>query len=250
MVIAIDKSLLLLEDELVAKCSFLSFSSNIDAIAISNSGNLIVCGLTDGEVHGVYIKGLLLFSVSLRLEDVSISDGTFTSIQQLGKHFYFTCRNGSVYWWVRALNYCPGFCSVHNFSIPPSLSEIDESSLESVFNISVNDNETVAAVLDDVTIQRTSTGKAMAKVDSALLLKQLTAHSYAENNQENQRTDHDLIITGSQGTINYRTVSKDTTRINIPSHFGSIKQIFNMEHYMYVDILLKIQTILLIRYHT
>lgn len=144
----------------------------------------------------------------------------------------------------------PGLCSVYNFSIPSSLSEIDESSLESVFNISVNDNETVAAVLDDVTIQRTSTGKAMARVDSALLLKQLTAHSYAENNQENQRTDHDLIITGSQGTINYRTVSKDTTRINIPSHFGSIKQIFNMEHYMYVDMLLKIHTILLIRYHT
>lgn len=98
MVISIDKSLLLLEDELVAKCSFLSFGAQIDAIAISNSGNLIVCGLTDGEVHGVYIKGLLLFSVCIKMEDVSINSGTFTSIQQLEQHFYFTCKNGSVYW--------------------------------------------------------------------------------------------------------------------------------------------------------
>lgn len=98
MVISIDKSLLLLEDELIAKCSFLSFGANIDAIAISNSGNLIVCGLTDGEVHGVYIKGLLLFSVCIKVEDASLSSGTFTSIQQLGSHFYFTCKNGSVYW--------------------------------------------------------------------------------------------------------------------------------------------------------
>lgn len=147
-----------------------------------------------------------------------------------------------------------GVCRVNTFSIPTSLSEIDESSLESVFNVSVNDNETVAAVLDDVTIQRTSTGKATAGVESALLLKPLTAHSYAENNQENQRTDHDLIITGSQGTINYRTVSKDMTRISLPSHFGSIKHIYNMEHYMYVDIILKIlyyfQISYLIPFHT
>lgn len=115
---------------------------------------------------------------------------------------------------------------MHRFS----LSEIDESSLESVFNISVNDNETVAAVLDDVTIQRTSFGKSTTSVDSALLLKQITAHIYAENNQVN----HDLIITGSQGTINFRTGTKDTTRINLPKHFGSIKQIYNMEYYMYV----------------
>jgi len=98
MVISIDRSLLLLEDELVAKCSFLSFSAHIDAIAISNSGNLIVCGLSDGEVHGVYIKGLLLFSVSIKIEDVGLTGGTFTSIQQLGQHFYFSCKNGSVYW--------------------------------------------------------------------------------------------------------------------------------------------------------
>jgi len=97
MVIGIDKSLLLLEDELVAKCSFLGFGAAIEAITISTSGNLIVCGLSDGEVHGVFIKGLLLFSVAVNLEDVSLTGGTFRSIHQLDQRYYFTCKNGSVY---------------------------------------------------------------------------------------------------------------------------------------------------------
>ncbi|KAL7727908.1 hypothetical protein ACLKA6_019471 [Drosophila palustris] len=211
MVISIDRSLLLLEDELVAKCSFLSFSAHIDAIAISNSGSLIVCGLSDGEVHGIYIKGLLLFSVSIRIEDVGLTDGTFTSIQQLGQHFYFSCRNGSVY----------------------CLSEVNEATLESVTNITLSDNENSAALLDDVTIQRTSTGKSLANVDSTILLKQHTAHSYAENNQDGQqRTDYDLMIAGAQGALNFKTGSKDITRINIQQQFGSIKEIYNIDHYV------------------
>lgn len=97
MAIAIDKTLLLLEDELVAKCSCLSFGATIEAIAMSASGNLIICGLSDGEVHGVYIKGLLLFSVCINLDDVTLSGGAFRSIHQLDHRFYFTCRNGSIY---------------------------------------------------------------------------------------------------------------------------------------------------------
>lgn len=53
MIIAADKTLILLENENIAECSFLNFSSNIDSIAISNSGSIIVCGLQDGNVHGV-----------------------------------------------------------------------------------------------------------------------------------------------------------------------------------------------------
>ncbi|EDV92778.1 uncharacterized protein LOC6564158 [Drosophila grimshawi] len=210
IVISIDKSLLLLEDELVAKCSFLSFGAHIDAIAISNSGNLIVCGLTDGEVHGVYIKGLLLFSVCIRIEDASITSGTFTNIQQLGQHFYLTCSNGSVY----------------------CLSEIDEASLESLSNVTLKDSENMAALLDDVTIERTSAGGRTLSVDSALLLKQPTVHRYAVNNQETQRTNQELIIAGAQGTLSFWTALNDVTRINLPSQFGGIRNIYNIEHYI------------------
>jgi len=101
-----------------------------------------------------------------------------------------------------------------------------------VSNITLNDNENVSALLDNVTIQRTSTGKSLANVESAMLLRQLTAHSYAENNQEDQRTDYDLMITGAQGAINFKTTSKDMTRISISNQFGSIKEIYNLDYYM------------------
>ncbi|XP_017140651.1 uncharacterized protein LOC108154777 [Drosophila miranda] len=213
MVISIDKSLLLLEDELVAKCSFLSFSSQIEAIAISSSGNLIVCGLSDGEVHGVFIKGLLLFSVCVNLEDVSLSGGgTFRSIHQCDQRFYFACKNGSIY----------------------GLSEIDEATLESVANITLNDNETIAcekAILDDVTIKRISKGRPSVSVDCAVLFQQLSpaGHISAQNNQEDRGADHGLIIYGDLGTANFKTNSNDVTRISLPADYGSLKHIYNLD---------------------
>ncbi|XP_017122723.1 uncharacterized protein LOC108143036 [Drosophila elegans] len=214
MVIGIDKSLLLLEDELVAKCSFLGFGSSIEAIAISTSGNLIVCGLSDGEVHGVLVKGLLLFSVAVNLEDVSLTGGTFRSIHQLEQRFYFTCKNGSIY----------------------SLSDIDEANLEAMCNVTLAENETTAcekAILQDVTIQRIYKGRSSANVDCAVLLKQLVAVNIsAQNNQEDLGANSGLVITGDQGTLNFKSTANDVTRINLPAHFGSLKQILNLEHYI------------------
>nr|XP_017007775.2 uncharacterized protein LOC108064669 [Drosophila takahashii] len=214
MVIGIDKSLLLLEDELVAKCSFLGFGAAIEAIAISASGNLIVCGLSDGEVHGVFIKGLLLFSVAVNLEDVSLTGGTFRSIHQLEGRFYFTCKNGSIY----------------------SLSHINESSLEALNNVTLNENDTIAcekAILDDVTIQRLSKGRSSGNVDCAVLLRQLVAGNMTtQNNQEELDTHPGLVISGDQSSMNFKSGASDASRINLPAHFGSLKQIFNLEHYI------------------
>lgn len=92
-----DKSLILLEDELVAKCSFLSFDAHIDAVAISKTGYLIVVGLRNGEIYGIFIKGLLLFNLTVNSEDVHLTGRTFAGIQQLDGKFYISCTNGSVY---------------------------------------------------------------------------------------------------------------------------------------------------------
>lgn len=69
MIKAADKTLILLENENIAECSFLNFSSNIDSIAISNSGSIIVCGLENGNVHGVFIKGFPVFNLYVDLLD-------------------------------------------------------------------------------------------------------------------------------------------------------------------------------------
>lgn len=61
--LCIDKSLILLEDESNTNFNFLSFGSIIDCFAVSKSGDLIVCCLSDGNVHGVHIKGVPLFNL-------------------------------------------------------------------------------------------------------------------------------------------------------------------------------------------
>ncbi|KAH8258292.1 hypothetical protein KR038_009300 [Drosophila bunnanda] len=212
MVIAIDKCLLLLEDELVPECACLNFGATIEAVGISASGNLIVCGLSDGEVHGVSIKGLLLFAVCVNLEDVSVAGGTFRSIHQLGQQFYFTCKNGSIY----------------------CLSDIDERSLESLSNMTLKENETIASekpILEDVTIKRTSTGRSNANVDCVVLLQHQISNLNNHNNQEDLGLNHGLIITGDHGTLNFRSSSSsDFTRISLLDHFGDLKQIYNLEH--------------------
>lgn len=63
MILAIDKSVFLLEDENVAECNYLSFSAHIVAMCVSPSGNLVVCALSDGNVHGIYIKGVPVFNL-------------------------------------------------------------------------------------------------------------------------------------------------------------------------------------------
>ena len=63
ILIAVDRSLILLEDENTADCRFLCFDASIDCFAVSKSGDLIVCCLSDGNIHGVYIKGIAVFNL-------------------------------------------------------------------------------------------------------------------------------------------------------------------------------------------
>jgi kinetochore-associated protein 1 len=61
--VGVDRSLILLEDESTFDCRFLSFSSEIQAMAVSRSGDLVVCCLADGNIHGVHIKGIPVFNM-------------------------------------------------------------------------------------------------------------------------------------------------------------------------------------------
>lgn len=63
MLVSVDKSLILLENENIAECRFLSFAAEIECVEFSNSGNLIICALSDGTVYGVYIKGVPVFNL-------------------------------------------------------------------------------------------------------------------------------------------------------------------------------------------
>lgn len=45
------------------ECKFLSFGIKIDTIHLSVSGDLIICALTDGNIHGVHVKGIPIFNL-------------------------------------------------------------------------------------------------------------------------------------------------------------------------------------------
>lgn len=62
IIIAVDKSLILIEDETTMDCKFLCFGAEINCFTFSLCGSYIVCCLSDGSIHGIHIKGFLIFN--------------------------------------------------------------------------------------------------------------------------------------------------------------------------------------------
>lgn len=63
ILVAVDKSLILLEDKDGKESQLLNFAAEIDCFAVSPSGDIVVCCLSDGNIHGVHIKGIPIFSL-------------------------------------------------------------------------------------------------------------------------------------------------------------------------------------------
>ena len=63
ILVAVDNSLVLIENENDIECKFLSLASQIECIAVSKSGDLVICCLADGNIHGIHIKGSALFNM-------------------------------------------------------------------------------------------------------------------------------------------------------------------------------------------
>lgn len=58
MMIAVDKSIVVLENENNVECRFLSVDALIDCFAMSQSGEITICGLAGGRVIGIFIRGI------------------------------------------------------------------------------------------------------------------------------------------------------------------------------------------------
>uniref|UniRef100_A0A1I8Q641 Uncharacterized protein n=1 Tax=Stomoxys calcitrans TaxID=35570 RepID=A0A1I8Q641_STOCA len=206
MVVAVDKTVFLLEDELIAKCFVLSFNANIDVIGISNTGNLIICGLSDGEIHGIYIKGTPLFNQCIKVEDIHVAGGrTFAGIQQVDNKFCITCTNGSVY----------------------SLLGIDETPLEEKLNVSLVENDMIELekYFADVSLQRLFAIRGINEITAALLINQNVRMA------DSQEMDL-LLIAGTQNAIYVRSSQDDVVRLSLPDVYQGIKEIYNLENFI------------------
>ncbi|KAG5678537.1 hypothetical protein PVAND_008204 [Polypedilum vanderplanki] len=96
IIISVDSSLIILEDEVTDNCKFLSFGAEINCFVISQSGKYMVCCLNDGNIHAIHSKGYPLFNLSIQPEDINESI-SFVDIQTVNDEFFILCFNGRVY---------------------------------------------------------------------------------------------------------------------------------------------------------
>ncbi|XP_052860385.1 kinetochore-associated protein 1 [Anopheles cruzii] len=100
LIISIDSALILYPDE--KRCNdgnFIDVTHPVEAIAVSASGNIIVCGLCDGTIIGLHINGINLFSFQIDPSDAGNADGRcFAGISDEGNGSYvIQTARGSLY---------------------------------------------------------------------------------------------------------------------------------------------------------
>uniref|UniRef100_A0A1A9US66 Uncharacterized protein n=1 Tax=Glossina austeni TaxID=7395 RepID=A0A1A9US66_GLOAU len=199
MVLAIDTTLFLLEDETSGKCNMITFESNIDCLLISATGNLILCSLSNGEVHGISISGHVLFSPCIRKEDINVTGGqSFASMQQLDRRYCLVCSNGSVY----------------------GLSEFDEKALEATLYSNLPDSEVESVTIDilnHVTLNRLFSIKGLQEIKTALLLSQGIE-------------EVPLLLAGTCSAFYQRNCQKECVLLTLPEVYNGVKHVYNLEN--------------------
>lgn len=98
MILSIDKALVLFQDE--NRCNegnILDVSHDIECIAASESGDLVVCGLSNGTITGFHVRGANLFSLGIHPDDCNPAGNTFVEIRQVNGTYYVQCNRGPVY---------------------------------------------------------------------------------------------------------------------------------------------------------
>lgn len=63
MILTVDKSLFLLSDENIVDSAFCGLGCQIDDVTLSPACDLIICAMADGNIHGIHINGVPLFTL-------------------------------------------------------------------------------------------------------------------------------------------------------------------------------------------
>uniref|UniRef100_A0AAG5DMB2 RZZ complex subunit KNTC1/ROD C-terminal domain-containing protein n=1 Tax=Anopheles atroparvus TaxID=41427 RepID=A0AAG5DMB2_ANOAO len=99
LVIAVDSVIILFQDE--RRCNeaaFLDVEQTVETFTVSASGNIIVCGLSNGTICGLHISGVLLFEVPIDPTDRGTDGTSFAGICDAGNgQFLVQTARGAVY---------------------------------------------------------------------------------------------------------------------------------------------------------
>ncbi|XP_059610159.1 kinetochore-associated protein 1 [Phlebotomus argentipes] len=94
IVVAVDQSVVLIENE---ECKFLNIpETQIDCVFTSESGKLVVCCMSNGNISGFSIKGYPLFNLKIDENDIG-SEKTFVGIARSFQDIYVMCTSGRMY---------------------------------------------------------------------------------------------------------------------------------------------------------
>lgn len=196
MLVSVDKSLILLENENIAECRFLSFGNQIECVEFSHSGDLIICALTDGTVYGVYIKGVPVFNLIVQECDIGVN-GTFVGISQIDNYYYIMCTSGSIY----------------------KLHHIDEKLLfESIANVDENQTSLFNETLINNVI--------LDKLPIPSINDKLTGFSIISVTK-----DFCNVVYCGSSSIDIR-IGQNITKIVIPKSFEGVKSVYNLDNFL------------------
>lgn len=95
MLVAIDKNVILFANE--QECHVLNYDFHIDCVSTANFGQIVLCCLGNGQVHGSFINGIPAFDLSVDDEDVRDTERTFIGIHELENSYYLMCSSGALY---------------------------------------------------------------------------------------------------------------------------------------------------------
>ncbi|CAG9801568.1 unnamed protein product [Chironomus riparius] len=194
IIIGVDKSLIIIEDESTLDCKFLCFGSEINCFAFSSCGTYIVCCLSDGNIHGVHIKGFPIFNSIIQEEDID-SKKSFIDIQLVNEVLYVLCKNSKIY-------------------------KIKGIERELLLEISNFDNNAPSclneSILEAINVVRVSNNRCTSLVNSFCVLKDISNDIFIISCDE-----YITIIEGEQ-----------TFHIKYNKNLGAVKKLINLESYI------------------
>ncbi|XP_058835892.1 kinetochore-associated protein 1 [Topomyia yanbarensis] len=123
LIISIDKTLVLFQDE--NRCNdgnFLDLSCDIEGVATSESGDLIVCALSNGMISGFHVRGFNLFNLSTHPDDYN-TGRTFAEIRYMNGSYFVQCSRGPVYQII-----------IDEVKVNESLKQLDTSNMDNTLN--------------------------------------------------------------------------------------------------------------------
>ncbi|XP_058129064.1 kinetochore-associated protein 1 [Anopheles ziemanni] len=99
LVISVDSAIILFQDE--KRCneaSILDVEYSVETITVSASGNIIVCGLSNGTIFGLHITGVKLFEFAIEPTDRGTDCASFAGICDTGNgRFLVQTTRGTLY---------------------------------------------------------------------------------------------------------------------------------------------------------